>query len=65
MNQLLNTVDVLIEIGDDTENWDERKKWINSVLNELWKARGPYRICIRNGKYGTGGIGTVLYFHYR
>ena len=42
MNQLLNTVDVLIEIGDDTENWDERKKWINSVLNELWKARGPY-----------------------
>ena len=42
MNQLLNTVDVLIESGDDTENWDERKKWINSVLNELWKARGPY-----------------------
>lgn len=42
INQLLNSVDVLIEIGDDTENWEERKKWLNSVLNELWKARGPY-----------------------
>lgn len=42
INQLLNSVDVLIEIGDDTENWQERKNWLNSVLNELWKARGPY-----------------------
>ena len=42
INQLINSVDVLIEIGDDTENWEERKKWLNSVLNELWKARGPY-----------------------
>lgn len=42
INQLINAVDVLIEIGDDTENWEERKGWLNSVLNELWKARGPY-----------------------
>lgn len=42
INQLLNTVDVLIEIGDDTENWEERKNWLNKILNELWKARGPY-----------------------
>ena len=42
INQLINSVDVLIEIGDDTENWEERKKWLNSVLSELWKARGPY-----------------------
>lgn len=33
---------VLIEIGDDTENWEARKVWLNGVLNELWKARGPY-----------------------
>ena len=42
INQLINAVDVLIEIGDDTENWEERKGWLNNVLNELWKARGPY-----------------------
>lgn len=40
--QLLNTVEVLIEAGDDTENWEERKRWLNGVLGELWKARGPY-----------------------
>ena len=35
-------VDTLIEIGDDTEDWNKRKAWLNSVLNELWTARGPY-----------------------
>ena len=42
INQLITVVDVLIEIGDDTENWGSRKEWLNSVLNELWTARGPY-----------------------
>lgn len=42
VNQLLGVVDVLIELGDDTENWNVRKAWLNSVLNELWTARGPY-----------------------
>ena len=42
IHQLLKSVDVLIEIGDDTENWEARKVWLNGVLNELWKARGPY-----------------------
>lgn len=42
INQLICVVDVLIEIGDDTENWAARKAWLNSVLNELWAARGPY-----------------------
>ena len=42
INQLIAVVDVLIEIGDDTEDWNARKEWLNSVLNELWKARGPY-----------------------
>ncbi len=45
IGQLLKPVDVLIEIGDDTENWEERKKWLNGVLNE----------------YGAGVIGSVLY----
>ena len=42
INQLLAVVDVLIEIGDTTEDWNVRKAWLNSVLNELWVARGPY-----------------------
>ena len=42
INQLLSVVDVLIEIGDTTEDWTARKVWLNSVLNELWIARGPY-----------------------
>lgn len=42
INQLLAVVDVLIEIGDTTEDWNVRKEWLNSVLNELWTARGPY-----------------------
>ncbi len=42
INQLLAVVDTLIEIDDDYEDWTIRKKWLNSVLNELWTARGPY-----------------------
>ena len=42
VNQLIAVVDTLIEIGDDTEDWNKRKAWLNSVLNELWTARGPY-----------------------
>ncbi len=42
INQLLSVVDVLIKIDDDTENWNSRKEWLNSLLNELWQARGPY-----------------------
>lgn len=42
VNQLIAVVDVLIEIGDDTEDWVKRKEWLNGALNELWTARGPY-----------------------
>lgn len=42
VNQLIKSVEVLIEIGDKTENWEIRKNWLNNVLNELWTARGPY-----------------------
>jgi len=49
IHQLLESIDVLIEIGDDSEDWEKRKNWLNSVLNELWKARGPFP-----------GMGSVL-----
>ena len=42
INQLIAVVDTLIEIKDDTEDWIKRKEWLNSVLNELWTARGPF-----------------------
>ena len=42
VNQLITVVDTLIELNDDTEDWTVRKAWLNSVLNELWTARGPY-----------------------
>lgn len=42
INQLIAVVDILIEIEDDSEDWSKRKEWLNSVLNELWTARGPF-----------------------
>ena len=42
INQLLEVVDTLIEVEDDQEDWTIRKAWLNSLLNELWTARGPY-----------------------
>ena len=42
VNQLIESVDVLIEIDDKTENWISRREWLNGLLNELWKARGPF-----------------------
>lgn len=32
----------LREIGDDTEDWNLRLAWLNSLLAELWKWRGLY-----------------------
>ena len=40
--RLLEIVDVLIEINDTSDDWNYRKQWLNSLLNELWEARGPY-----------------------
>lgn len=42
IGQLLHVIDALIENKDDTENWKVRKEWLNSLLAELWEARGPY-----------------------
>ncbi|MGD9567047.1 MAG: AAA family ATPase [Sedimentibacter sp.] len=40
--RFIEIVDVLIEVGDTTENWEYRKEWLNSLLSELWINRGPY-----------------------
>ncbi|MFV0152547.1 AAA family ATPase [Empedobacter falsenii] len=41
VERLTEIVDFLIN-ADDTENWVERKTWLVSLQNELWKKRGPY-----------------------
>lgn len=40
--QMIETVEELIKMGDDSEDWKVRKDWLNSLLNELWADRGPY-----------------------
>lgn len=42
IEKFIEIVGTLIEIGDTTENWDERVRWLNSVIAELWKNRGLY-----------------------
>lgn len=42
IEKLLEIVDYLIAIGDDTEDWIIRKKWLISLLEETWKDRGAY-----------------------
>lgn len=42
INQLIAVVDNLIELGDTSQDWNQRKDWLNRVLGEIWKARGPY-----------------------
>ena len=43
INQLITCVDALIELDDTAKDyWQERKDWLNKVLAEIWKARGPY-----------------------
>ena len=42
IGRFIEIVDVLLEIGDTTENWSLRKDWLNSLVAELWEDRGPY-----------------------
>lgn len=42
IEQLIEVVGTLKEIGDTTENWDERIRWLNSLIAELWTSRGAY-----------------------
>lgn len=42
VEKLLEIVKYLIEIKDDSQDWEIRKKWLLELLDELWKNRGPY-----------------------
>lgn len=38
----LTEIAAYLETIDDSENWAERKKWLISLQNKLWKRRGPF-----------------------
>ena len=42
LEQFLNAVEELRRIGDDSENWDQRKEWLLGRITELWRRRGLY-----------------------
>ncbi len=42
IERLIQIVDELILIKDDTENWQIRREWLQSLLSELWENRGAY-----------------------
>lgn len=42
IEKFIEVVRYLQEIGDTSENWEERAKWLYSLTAELWKTRGPY-----------------------
>jgi len=42
LEQLLSAVCELKEIGDDTEDWDARERWLLGCIAELWSKRGLY-----------------------
>jgi exodeoxyribonuclease V alpha subunit len=42
VERLINTVEYLISINDTTEDWQNRKSWLQSLLAELWISRGAY-----------------------
>lgn len=42
LEQLLSAVYELKALGDDSENWDERERWLLGCITELWGKRGLY-----------------------
>lgn len=42
VERMLEIVSVLEEIGDTHEAWGERKRWLTSLIAELWQHRGLY-----------------------
>lgn len=42
VEQFLEVAHTLKEIGDDSENWSLRIQWLQSLIAELWQARGLY-----------------------
>lgn len=42
VERMIEIASYLIEIGDDTQNWTERRNWLLSLFSDLWKKRGAY-----------------------
>lgn len=42
LEQFLSKVQLLKKIGDKTENWDDRERWLLRKVAELWSNRGLY-----------------------
>ena len=42
LEQFLAKIRLLIEIGDETEDWSVRESWILKLIADLWKGRGLY-----------------------
>lgn len=43
VERALEIVDVLqYELKDDSEDWSARRKWLHSLIAELWESRGRY-----------------------
>lgn len=42
LEQLLGAVRELQSLGDDSENWEERGRWLLGCIAELWDKRGLY-----------------------
>ena len=42
LEQLLSVVYELKALGDDSEDWDERERWLLGCIAELWVKRGLY-----------------------
>ncbi|KAA9331147.1 ATP-dependent DNA helicase [Adhaeribacter soli] len=42
VERMIEIASFLIELGDDSQNWVERRKWLLSLFSDLWKKRGAY-----------------------
>ncbi|MGY0834219.1 AAA family ATPase [Azospirillum argentinense] len=42
LEQLLSAVHELRALGDSSEDWDERERWVLGCIAELWNKRGLY-----------------------
>ena len=42
IEKLVETTQALINMGDKSENWELRQKWLLSLIAELWHNRGAY-----------------------
>ncbi len=42
VERMIEIASYLLEIGDDTQNWTERIKWLLNLFTDLWKKRGAY-----------------------